>query len=204
MINHPGQHKSSDTVSGPKPWFILALSIPGLLLLPFAIAASILGARYRRRVERGSLQQNRMAQVGLVLGASGILLGMIQLCAFIYLLPVIMHGWKPEADEAHAVHVLRELRQIQEDYKRLTGSYAATTEMLKQRGFIKSGFTDNESYRFEIKISEKDGVFGLRAIPFESGRPCYYIDQTDVLRRSEGPEVGPESSPVGATHSGAP
>jgi hypothetical protein len=178
--------------------------VPGLILLPLAIAASVLGTRYRRRAERGTLPESRTAQAGLVLGAAGILLGMIQVCALLYLLPVLIHGWKPEADQAHAASVLRKLHQIQGDYKHLTGSYAATPEMLRQRGFIKSGFTNNQSYRFEMNISDEGGVFEVRAIPFEPGRPCYYIDRTGILRTSEGPEVGPDSPPAGATHSEEP
>jgi len=107
-----------------------------------------------------------------------------------------VHGWKPEADEAFVVHVLRELRQIQEDYKRLTGSYATTLEMLEQRGFTKSGLTNNQSYRLELKATKAGKAFEVRAIPLEPGRPYYYIDQSDILRKSKGPEIGRNSPPV--------
>jgi hypothetical protein len=183
--------------AGPKPWLILALAVPGLVLLPLAIAASVLGARYRRLAERDILPESSAARAGYLLGATGVLLGMIQVCAFLYLLPVLLHGWKP-ADQAAAVSTLRRLCAVQSDYRKLTGACAPNLDVLEQRGFISSSFGELRNYRLEMKTSSSGQAFEARAISSERRRPSYFIDQTGVLRWSDGIDVGPDSPAVSA------
>ncbi len=191
----PASEEGSGSATGPRPWVILALAVPGLVLLPLAIAASILGARYRRRMEHGTLPESRSARLGFVLAAAGILIGMIQVCAFIYLLPTILHEWKP-ADQAAAISALCRLSAVQCDYKKLTGAYASNLDVLTERGFIDSSFRNFRNYRLEMKGSPSGQAFEARAISSERSRPSYFMDQTGILRWSEGTNVGPDSPPA--------
>lgn len=181
--------------AGPRPWLVLALAIPGLVLLPFAIAASILGGRYRRQVERGMLPESSTARTGYLLGATGVLLGIIQVCAFLYLLPAILHGWEP-ADEVTAISKLRRLHVVQSDYRKLTGVYAPSLDVLEKRGFIDPTFRMLQNYRLEMKAANSGRAYEARVISSEQGKPSYFIDQAGILRGSAGARVGPDSPPV--------
>jgi len=189
----PEKSSENRAVAGPRPWLILTLAVPGLILLPFAIAASILGVRYRRLVERDTIPESPAARIGMILGAAGILLGMIQVCAFIYLLPYLVTTVEPALDAQAAFSALQKIHAIQSDYKQLTGAYASNLEMLEKRGFIDSSFRNLRNYRLELISSRVNGFEG-RAIALEPGDLSFYIDQTGIIRSSAGADVGPDSN----------
>lgn len=180
----------------PAPALILALSIPGLLLPPFAVAAALLGARYRKRVERGTVPDSRVARLGFILGAAGVLVAIIETAALLYLLPVML-GPDISENEASAVAALRDICHAQSDHMRLTGSYAKNLELLRERGFL--GLKNQAGYHFEMMVSRDAREFEVRAHPIEpgvTGVRHFYIDQSGVLRWSKSVDVGRTSPPV--------
>jgi hypothetical protein len=78
----------------------------------------------------------------------------------------------------------------------LTSSYAPTLEVLDKRGFLTADFSRLPGYRLEMDASKHEGGFEARAISLEPDRPSYYVDQTGLVRKSRGADVGPDSPPV--------
>ena len=192
----PGQR------GGVHPVVTLALAIVGLFLLPFALAAVIVATRQRRRLERRKQPESKAVRIGLVLGMTGLLLGMIQVCAFIYLLPVILYAPGPSSDEAGAIDALRELHRVQSNYRQLTGRYAPSLDVLVERGFIGSDFKEHKNYRLELVVGEDLDSFEARAAGLKPGLRHFYIDQTGVVRHSKNTVVGPQSPAI--RHSESP
>ena len=184
--------------SGVRPALILALAIPGLIFLPLAIAAAVLGARYRRNVESGVFIDSKTASLGFVLGGAGVIVGVLQLFALVYLLPAILNPSTVEANEAAAVSALSSIEDAQSRHLRLTGGYAESIGLLRERGFLQNDFKERSGYRFEMTASDDFKQFEARACPVKpgiSGRRYFFIDHRGLLRASERPGVD-GSSPV--------
>lgn len=183
-----------------RPVLILALSIPGLLFFPLAIAAAVLGARYRRKVERGDAPESVAARAGFVLGAAGVFVGMVQVCAFVYLLPALFGPGAEEYEDA-AMAALRDIQVAQANHFRLTGEYAPTVEVLLKRGFLDTDPRLPGGYRIEMCLPEGRREFEVRASPIMPGAPGmrhFYIDHSGVLRWSNEPGVGRHSPALNA------
>lgn len=191
-----------------RPALVLVLALAGLFLLPLAFVAVVLATRQRKRLEREKLPEDKVVRLGLVLGMTGILLGIIQVCAFLYLLPSILYAPKLPANEAAAISALRKLCQVQTNYRKLTGKYAPSLKLLRERGFIDSDFKELQDYRLELNVSEDLDSYEARAVPLKPGQKHFFVDPTGVLRHSDGADAGPHSPAIGnspeATHSESP
>jgi hypothetical protein len=173
--------------------------VPGLVILPLAIVAVVLGARYRRNVERGNLPDSRLARLGYVFGGAGILVGAIQVCAFLYLLPVLLSPAAAKANEAAAISALRDIQDAQSRHMRLTGGYAESLEVLYKRGFLNPVHEESFRYHIEMTVSRDFKEFEVRAHPLKpevSGDRHFFINHSGILRGSGSPEINRNSPPV--------
>ncbi len=180
------------------PTLILCLAVPGLVFFPLAIAAAIMGARYRAKVERGELPQSRAAQLGFLLGVARTLVSIIDIAILLYLLPVLLTPAISEYEDA-AMAELRDICSAQSRHFKLTGSYAQSIELLHERGFLEPNPRQPRGYRFELSVHQDVKEFSARAhpeIPGTTGRRHFYIDHSGVLRHSDSPQVNCNSAPV--------
>jgi len=181
-----------------RPALILALSIPGLIFLPFAIAALVIGIRHQKRFDKGLEPDSKSARTGLILGGAGIIIGLMQLIAFIYLLPALL---QPDiADyEKRTIEALEEIYDAQSRHFRLTGEYADEIETLRKRDFIQAKDEMFLGYRIELIVPEDVREFEVRAHPLKknvTGNRHFYVDQTGKVRWAVTPDVGKQSQLV--------
>ena len=189
--------KMSAKTPGILPKLSFMLSLPGLVFPPLALAALVLGAKYRARSQRGEAPKNTQAEIGFVIGMAGTLAGAIELFIMLYLLPTFTAPTVSQCERA-AMMELRMICDAQLRYRRLTGSYAESLELLRQRGFLEKA-QGPLGYRFEMRVSRNPNHFSVWAHPVEwatMGGRHFYIDRTGVLRLSDSPDVGPDSEPV--------
>ncbi len=213
----PDEHANSPDCSSGKhprtvppragPVLILALAVVGLVFFPLAVFAVVFATRHRKRLEAAGLPESRIARLGLVLAVAGILAGLIQLLALVYLLPTLLSPGIEDSEKA-AISALRELCRVQSNHRQLTGKYAPGLKLLRERGFLDSNFKELQAYRLELTVSENLDNYQARAIPRKPGLRHFFIDQTGVLRRSDSADIGPHSPAVDVslqpTHSESP
>jgi hypothetical protein len=104
------------------------------------------------------------------------------------------------ASEAATISALRTLSSAQELYNMRFGTYAGNLQMLAEKNMISQQLATGVRSGYIIDM-QADGANGwnVTARPLVPGKDkrYFYIDETGVIRSSEKPDIGPESTPLG-------